>query len=98
MKELYDLGAAGDPSLPAVLVGAAELSRLCELDGGVRGRELPDNDLKLVSSYCLYPQGQPAIQRIEFQHISMRVCSSHDLLVAIVALIRWAGCLGAPEW
>jgi hypothetical protein len=45
MKELYDRGGCGDPSLPVVRVGAAELSRLCELDGGVRGRELPESDL-----------------------------------------------------
>lgn len=45
MKELYDLGAAGEPSLPAGLLGAAELSRLWEVDGGVRGLELPDSDL-----------------------------------------------------
>jgi hypothetical protein len=51
MKELYDLGAGGEPSLLLCRVGAVELSRLCEVDGGVRGLELPDSDLLAVSCF-----------------------------------------------
>jgi hypothetical protein len=46
MKELYDLGGAGELNFPAVLAGAVELSRLCALEGGVRGREFPESDLE----------------------------------------------------